>query len=444
MITQRKFSTQRSWERIQSSRSILVIERYALDRDMASISRPWRSPLVALCAVLSIVLVLALPCRYGSLIKQAEGAWLRGVRLLPPTAPKQLAPTLRPKRPTNSLLPLPLLLPAEEAAAFDPRLAAAAVAAADSPAAAAAAAALPRLQDGLRGALIDAVSGGTPALLSFVGASSEPGAAASSSQHLEPFLRSLALVGGSELASTSVVACADEVAQAACEAARAATAGVGGAEARCVSWAPLSSSSSASSPAASSSSSSWAPIELVAEAVGAGFAVIYASPQSRFVADPRFALRRLAEGRLAEVAVGTKASSPARAAGAAAAAAVGGRRRGLAVVETSWDPSLIAARSSPGARALLAAWLASAKGEREEVNSLSVSSVSADDPASRLAEAAAAATAAVSSPLELAALPATAWAYPAAGCRESAEGEFFAKGVVRTIAASSSSSGVGC
>ena len=319
----------------QARRAVLLIapdeifKRRASVMPASSTARPWRSPLVCFLAIISVILVLALSWRSGTAV---GGAWLRNVRFtLPPKSVASLSPSpftppsAAPVRPTASAKPLPLLLPPEEAAAFDPRLAAAAATAASSSssstaadvAAAGAAAALPRLQDGLRGALVAAVAGGTPVLLSFASAPASASAEAdaggassassSSLSHLEPYLGSLALVGGPELASTAVVACADGEALAACEAAREATAGAGGAEAQCVEWAPSSESRPSSPP-----SPSWSAVELVAEAVGAGFAVIFASPQSRFAADPRFALRRLAEGRLAEVAVGTKAAAPAR------------------------------------------------------------------------------------------------------------------------------------
>ena len=203
-----------------------------------STRRPWRSPFLALCAtIVAVTLALALSWRCGTMVRQGEdGAW-RGVRFLPPTisisssSAASSSPTPLRARPTFSLHPLPPLLPAEDAAAFDPRLAAAAAAAAadsssiaDS-AASSSAATLPRLQDALRGALITAVAGGTPAILSFAASPSSSSSSSSSSDdsasaaasaeadpstHLEPYLRSLALVGGPELASTAVVACADD------------------------------------------------------------------------------------------------------------------------------------------------------------------------------------------------------------------------------------------
>ena len=130
-----------------------------------STRRPWRSPFLALCAtIVAVTLALALSWRCGTMVRQGEdGAW-RGVRFLPPTisisssSAASSSPTPLRARPTFSLHPLPPLLPAEDAAAFDPRLAAAAAAAAadsssiaDS-AASSSAATLPRLQDALRGA----------------------------------------------------------------------------------------------------------------------------------------------------------------------------------------------------------------------------------------------------------------------------------------------------
>jgi len=193
---------------------------------------------------------------------------------------------------------------------------------------------------GLHAALVQAIKNATPALVTHV--------SSSTLDALTPFLDGVRRVGGT-LPGATLVACADDAALAACEAAAAAE--------RCVAR------------FAAAASPEWAPVELVAEAVSGGFAVIYSDVGLPLVADPRAALEPLAEKALADAAAGGAASG--------------------------WDATVVAARNTPAARALLAAWLARADTGRH--------------PATELGAAAVAARA-LHPRLVLRSLPATAWA----------------------------------